>query len=84
MRRTLENSTTTPRDKNTVVKLRHIGNQKFSRRKTVFWTSLERKHMIYDCDVRRNVYDINLNAKEKNFFAKINRDTKPSLDSKQF
>ena len=69
MERNLENSRATSHDKkSTAKKLRHIGSQKLSRRKSVFWISLKRKRMIYHCDVRRGMYDTNLNAKGKKFF----------------
>ena len=56
--------------KSTAIKLRQIGNQKLSRRKSVFWISLERKHKIYHCNVIRGVYDSNLNQKEKKAYVK--------------
>ena len=54
--------------KSTANKLRHIGNRKLLRRKSVFWTSLECKYMIYNCEVRRGMYDTNVKTKEKKVF----------------
>ena len=51
-----------------------IGNQKFSRRNKIYSITLELKHVINYCDVRRGVSVTNPNAKEKRSFAKNSGD----------
>ena len=60
--------------KTLTTKVRHIGNRKFSRRKSVFWISLNCKHVIFHCDVRRGVYEQILIRKKKQPRYKNKRD----------
>ena len=60
-----------------------ISNQKSSRRNNIHLITLELRHVINHCDVRRGMCATSLSAKHKTSFAKNSRDIKSNLDLRQ-
>ena len=70
MGRSLENSRTTSRDKKEHLLLNYVISaiENFRQEKNVFWINLERKRMIYHCDLRSGVYEQIFMRKKKRLF----------------